>query len=391
MRSKNYAATLFAFIAILTIFTFSLSASTLSTDDPNAANNPSATNGTISFDITDTPTAVDSRLLGTNSPAWINPTKFGNSTFRARAIATGMTLNRFPGGSWSNAYDWLACERNGQGIDDDAVCWWTWAGRPTDFIDFAQSTGGEVMYTINQSGTSKEAAALVAFFNGSVNDHTTIGVDVRGRDWGKVSDWAQLRSDNGNPDPLYVKYWEIGNETYGGNSGTDCFSWGWENDVWTCDGTEYVNGIGSGVNEKEGFIKFRNEMRAVDSSIMVGAVGVTPQSGWTNWGNEVIAAAGDAMDFYIIHQYAFWSQPTNYQEALAQPQSAWQPIMIDVEAAFDQYADGRRVPIAITEHNLFSFQDNDNSQWMKRAVNMLFMADSIGQMMEHGFAMANQW
>ena len=53
-------------------------------------------------------------------------------------------------------------------------------GRPTDFIDFAQATGGEVMYTINQSGTSKEAAALVAFFNGSVSDNTTIGVDVRG-------------------------------------------------------------------------------------------------------------------------------------------------------------------------------------------------------------------
>ena len=125
--------------------------------------------------------------------------------------------------------------------------------------------------------------------------------------------------------------------------------------------------------------------------LWLAPVGVTPQGDWTNWGNEVIAAAGDVMDFYIIHQYAFWSQPANYQEALAQPQSAWGPIMTDVEAAFDQHAGGRRVPIAITEHNLFSFQDNDNSQWMKRAVNMLFMADSIGQMMEHGFAMANQW
>ncbi len=388
MRSKNYAVILFVFVSIFTIFIFSLNASSI---DPYSPNSPSAPTGTISFNINDTPTTIDSRLLGTNSPAWINPTKFSDSTFRTRATATGMTLNRFPGGSWSNAYDWLACERGGAGIDGDAVCWWTWAGRPTDFIDFAQATGGEVMYTINQNGTSKEAAALVAFFNGSVSDDTVIGVDVRGRDWLLVSDWAKLRRDNGNPDPLYVKYWEIGNETYGGNSGKDCFDWGWENDVWTCDGTEYVNGIDSGANRKEGFIEFRNAMRAVDSSIMVGAVGVTPQDGWTNWGNEVIAAAGDVMDFYIIHQYAFWSQPANYQEALAQPQTAWEPIMTDVENSFDNHAGGRRVPIAITEHNLFSFQDNDNGQWMKQAVNMLFMADSIGQMMEHGFAMGNQW
>jgi hypothetical protein len=55
------------------------------------------------------------------------------------------------------------------------------------------------MYTINMNGTAQEAAALVAFFNGAVDDDTVIGVDVRGRDWGTVGDWATLRSQNGNP------------------------------------------------------------------------------------------------------------------------------------------------------------------------------------------------
>ncbi len=384
MIIKNRITILLVFALMLTVFTFTLTAS---------PSTPTAPNGTIRFDISDTVTAVNPHILGTNAPTWLNASRFGNSTFQARTTAAGVTLLRFPGGSWSNAYDWLACERDGNGIDGNAECYWTWAGKPTDFIDFAQATGDEIMYTINQGGTSKEAAALVAFFNGSVNDDTVIGTDVRGRNWGKVSDWAKLRRDHGNADPFYVKYWEIGNETYGGTNGKDCTSWGWENDVWTCDGTEYVNGIGSGSNRKEGYIEFRNAMRAVDSSIMVGAVGIYDEDPnvWSNWDNEVIAAAGSVMDFYIIHQYAFWSAPSGFQDALGNPQAVWKPMMNAINASFDTYAGGRRVPIAVTEHNLFSFQDNDYDQWMTRAVNMLFMADSIGQMAENGYAIANQW
>ncbi len=359
---------------------------------PAAESSPSASAATITFDINTAPTAIDTRILGTNLPAWLGTSRTENSTFIGRTLAASPTIIRIPGGSWSNWYDWSNCEQNN-------VCPWDWGVlKPTDFINFIKVTGSEAMYIINQNGTTKEAAALVAFFNGAVTDNTVIGVDVRGRDWGKVKDWAQLRSNNGNPDPLNIKYWEIGNEIYGGSptSGTDCLDWGWE-DVWTCDGTEYVNGIGSGANRKEGYIEFRETMRAVDSTILVGAVGIpfgNDPNYWinyNNWGNEVIAAAGDVMDFYSIHQYAYFEQPPTYQEALAQPQTAWQAIMADLETSFDQHAAGRRVPIAVTEHNLFSVQDQDNNQWMTRAVNMLFMADSIGQMMEHGFAMANQW
>ena len=185
------------------IFSYSLNASPNASEELDGIDSPEAVTGTITFSADyGAGTAVNPLLLGSNIPAWLAPDGFSDSTFRARTIATGMNLIRMPGGSWSNAYDWLACERNGVGIDGDAVCWWTWAARPTDFINFIKAVGGGGMYTINQAGTSKEAAAAVAFFNGSVSDNTVIGVDVRGRDWGRVSDWAQLRSDNGNPTPL---------------------------------------------------------------------------------------------------------------------------------------------------------------------------------------------
>lgn len=339
------------------------------------------------------PQPIDRRVLGTNLPAWIGADKTEDETFIARTIAAGVTLIRIPGGSWSNGYDWLACE-TGTGISGDSeACWsWPWGLRPTDFLNFIKATGTEAMYTVNLNGTAKEAAALVAFFNGSVDDDREIGLDVRGRDWGRVSDWAQLRRDQGNPEPLPIRYWEIGNEIYGGQQsmGADCLSWGWE-EVWTCDGREYVNGIGQGEERREGFLEFRAAMQAVDPTIQVGAVGVSPQADWGEWGVEVIEEAGTALDFYIIHQYAYFDPPATYAAMLAEPQQTWPAIMANANEAFGAVGNGRIPPIAITEYNLFSVQEQDNQQMMKQAVNMLFLADTIGQMLQNGVAMANQW
>jgi hypothetical protein len=337
----------------------------------------------IIIDLTAETKPINAALLGTNVPAWLAKQRTTNETFIARTLASGTTMIRIPGGSWANYYEWLPCELENK-------CPWEWGVlTPTDFINFLNATELEAMYTVNINGTSKEASALVAFFNGSIDDETTIGVDTLGRDWGTVSEWAKLRSEQGNPDPVGITYWEIGNEIYAGKQGmgTDCdISWGWE-EVWTCDGREYVHGT----EDHEGFIAFRDAMRAVDSSIKVGAVGVPESASWGNWGVEVITEAGDVMDFYIIHNYGFGSQESNMQTMLAQPQGSWQTIKADIDAAFDLVANGRRVPIAVTEYNLFSAEGLDVDERMSQAVNGLFLADTIGQMMQHGFDIANQW
>jgi alpha-L-arabinofuranosidase len=376
----------FLFVSILTILFLSLSigqqSSAADSIPTTLQDTPAQTAANISFDVNAAGTAINPLVLGTNLPAWLGPSRTEDSTFLNRTIATGTTILRIPGGSWSNIIDWYACETGNQND-----CWFTnWGLRPSDFINFLRAANTEGMYTINMNGTSKEAAALVAFFNGSVSDNTVIGTDVNGRNWGNVSEWAQLRSDNGSPNPLYIKYWEIGNEIYGGEQGKDCAAWGWE-DVWTCDGREYVNGLGS----NEGFIAFRNAMRAVDPSILVGAVGVPDPASWSNWGNEVIEEAGDVMDFYIIHKYGFGSPQSNMQTMLAEPQGSWQTIREDIDAAFDQYADGRRIPIAITEYNLFAVEGQDVNERMSQAVNGLYLADTLGQMMKYEFDIANQW
>ncbi|MBP1466887.1 alpha-L-arabinofuranosidase [Candidatus Chloroploca sp. M-50] len=356
--------------------------------DASPVPSPLDHDGTLQLDATASGQAIDARLFGTNVPAWLNPSGLADPTLIERTITAGTTVIRMPGGSWSNHYDWLGCQ-----LGDEANCYWTWAAQPIHFLELLSRVDQEGMWTINFNGTSQEAAALVAFFNAMPDDSREIGVDRRGRDWKTVGHWAQLRAELGYPEPVPIKLWEIGNEIYGGKEdvGKGCTPWGWEEGGWTCDGTEYVLGRGEGAERDEGFLDFRNAMQAVDPTILVGAVGVPFQDDWNNWGNDVIAAAGDAMDFYVVHQYPYYEPPSSIQEPLAEPQQTWQAIVADVHAAFDRYAGGRRVPIAVTEYNLFSFQDFDTERWMTRAINMLHLADTIGQMAVHGVAMGNQW
>jgi hypothetical protein len=331
---------------------------------------------------------LDPRLFGTNVPAWNNPTILADEKFRALAKASGTTVLRLPGGSWSDAYSWYDCETgNSQG------CHWTWAAKPSDFLKFVKATGAQAMWTVSLNGTSKEAAALVAFFNGSESDTTLIGLDIRGRDWKRVGDWARLRASTGSPEPLPIKLWEVGNEVYGAKpsmGGSNCAAWGWS-DIWTCDANEYMLGKGSGTTRHEGYLEFRTAMRRVDPSIQVGAVGVPQPGEWWEWGNKVLEKGGTNVDFYIIHSYGYDKQPASAATILPRPFELWKGIIPPTIAAFDKLGAKRRIPIAVTEYNMAAFQDLDNAQLMTRAVNALFMADMVGQMAFHGAAMANQW
>jgi hypothetical protein len=321
---------------------------------------------------------IDRRVLGTNLPAWLGPERLADPVVQRATVESGVSLLRMPGGSWSNAYDWLGCE-NG----DEATCYWTWAARPTDFIDFMKATSLPGMWTVSINATAESAAAAVAFFNGSVDDTRPIGTDRNGVDWQTIGTWASLRAEHGNPDPVGIELWEVGNEVFGGKphaGGSECADFGWE-DVWTCDGADYVAGDG----RHDGYLAIRAAMVAVDPEIEVGAVGVPDPESWSNWGSEVIDGAGENLDFYVVHQYGFDGSPDG-EEALARPASLWPDV---VDAARSELPPG--VPIAVTEYNLVSFESGDTNQSMTRTMNALFVADTIGQLILEGVAVANQW
>ena len=168
-------------------------------------------------------------------------------------------------------------------------------------------------------------------------------------------------------------------------AGPNCAEFGWE-DVWTCDGTQYVEGD----EAHDGYLEFRDAMRTVDPDIAVGAVGLFDGESWSSWGNKVIAGTGDLLDFYVIHHYGFGGAPDG-GTALAVPEQTWPELMEVATATLAAGNPSRTVPIAITEYNMVAFQDGDNDQLMTRAINLLYIADTIGQMAENGVTIANQW
>ncbi len=360
---------------------------------------------TVTIEANGVVTSVSPYLRASNLPAWLGPARFNNATFRARTQASGLTMLRMPGGSWSNEYGWLSCElgQNAPGRLDCGSGWQSWAARPRDFIAFLKATGMEGMWTVSPNGTAHEAAAAVAYFNGTLTDNRPIGVDIRGTNWYTVGHWAALRVAVGYSEPIGIRFWEVGNEVYGSKpetGGALCQPWGWEN-TWTCNGYEYVYGKGSGANRREGYLEFRNAMKSVDPTIQVGAVGYewpgTPNDGssswqtFAGWGSRVISATKENLDFYAVHPYPYYQPPANPADALANPPSHWHSFVTAIRNAFNTYAAGRQAPIAVTEFNLVSVQDQDNNQLMTRMVNALFLADSLGQAARHGVTIVAQW
>jgi hypothetical protein len=319
----------------------------------------------------------DHRLLGTNVAAWLGAERFEEQEFRD-VLTDVATHIRMPGGSWSNSYDWLACE-----TDDEAGCHWTWAARPADFAGLLTSTGLPGMWTVSINETAQHSAALVAYFNGDVDDATVIGVDREGVDWGTVGQWASLRAANGTAEPLGIEMWEVGNEVYAAEravAGEHCSEFGWES-VWTCDGAAYV----AGDPEHDGYLAIRDAMRRVDPTIQVGAVGVPDPSDWGDWGTEVVGTAGNELDFYIVHRYGFDSSDEVFA-IVDDPLRYWPATLAALTSLM-----GPTVPIAVTEHNLVAVAERDTEHTMTHGSNAIFLAETIGQLALGGVGIANQW
>lgn len=364
------------------------------TPRPTPSPTPARIAATIEVNAVAPGASFSPRMLGSNLPAWLKTEVFENETFRRRVAASGIRMLRIPGGAWGDEYGWLSCE-TGKDQPGAFPCRFPWAARPTDFINFFKAVAAlgnpiEPMYIVNVNYTAQEAAALVAFHNSYVTDTTRIGVDIRGTDWYTAGRWAQLRAAGGNPQPLRITLWEIGNELYGGKPVVKgCPASGWEN-TWTCNPVEYIDGNA----EHDGFIKMRAAMRAVDPSILVGAVG--HESSLGGWSRGVLTRGGAAMDYYVAHtypQYYDYGNPRREIEHIVSiPQYLWPKIKREADLAFAEYAGGRAIPIALNEFNIVpEWGKADYRNYLNKHVNALFIADSIGMMIAQGYDMAAQW
>ena len=338
---------------------------------------------------------IDNRIYGLNATIWDG--LFSSEASGALLSAMNTQAIRIPGGSEADNYDW----QTGRSVSKESSYQW-----PTDAAMFAQrieASGAQAYVTVNYgSGTPEQAAAWVAYYNGGTASGISLGVDSKGRDWKTVGYWAAIRAsaplavDDGynllrisHPAPFGFKYWELGNECYGG----------WEYDEHGVAGSGLSGTAQDPYTYALAFQDFSNKMLAVDPTIHLGAVAAPGEdaygngthavpnpnesnslhSGWTPVVLATLKSLGLTPHFLICHSYP--QEPGAESDTiLLQTGSGIATTAANFRKMITDYvgdAPGDNVELAMTEFNSVSFNPGKQSTSL---VNGLFLADAIGQL-----------
>ncbi|MBM3858533.1 MAG: alpha-L-arabinofuranosidase [Verrucomicrobia bacterium] len=304
----------------------------------------------LSIVATQTVRTVDARVFGLNVAVWDSVLDTPNTISLLQDMDNRAL--RFPGGSLSDDYHW---ETNTTGTNT-----WQWASSFSKFANVVTNTGAQVFITVNYgSGTPAEAAAWVQ--NANVTRQ------------------------------LGIKYWEVGNENYG--------SWETDTNSRPHDPFTYATR----------FKDYASQMKAVDPTIKVGAVGITGEdryanytdhpatnsrtlavhNGWTPVMLATLKSLGVTPDFLIYHRYE--QAPGAENDAiLLQAAATWPNDAADLRQQLNDYlgAAATNVELVCTENN--SVYSNPGKQTTS-LVNGLFLADSLGHILQTEFNACLWW
>ena len=308
------------------------------------------TNVNISMNATSVVRTVDARHFAVNTAVW-DP-NFDTPQTLSVLSQMGLQVMRFPGGSTSDDYHWAS---NTEGTNT-----WTWTTSFQNFAHIATNLHAQAIITVNYgTGTASEAAAWVA--NSNVTNH------------------------------YGFKYWEVGNENYG---------------TWETDANAVPNDPFTYATRARDYI---NAMKAVDPTIKIGVVAVTGEDssvnnqnhsvtnprthvthyGWTPVMLNTLSNLNIIPDFIIYHRYA--QGPGGEDDAsLLSSSSTWPNDAADLRQQLNDYlgAAGPGVELLCTENN--SVYSNPGKQTTS-LVNGLFLADSLGQLLQTEFNSMVWW
>ena len=293
---------------------------------------------------------IDPRLFGVAAAVW--DAHFNTPATISMLAANSTRVSRFPGGSLSDDYHWRT---NTTGNNT-----WQWATSFDAFANVMSGIGGDAFITVNYgSGSVQEAADWVAYSN------VTRGYGFH--------------------------YWEVGNENYGS----------WESDLHARPHDPYTYAMA--------FRDYKNAMKAVDSSIKVGAVVIIGEdsyanytdhpatntrtgqihNGWTPVMLATLKTLGAAPDFVIYHRYE-QGPGQESDSALLQSARTWSNDAADLRRQLNDYlgAAAAGVELVCTENN--SVYSNPGKQTTS-LVNGLYYADSFGQFIQTEFTTFIWW
>jgi hypothetical protein len=332
---------------------------------------------------------VNPQVIGVNV-AWWDPALNTPQT-QQMVQAAGLTFFRLTGGSTTDYLHFNSPPTTQNRTD-------------TDIANFIASVGGQAVVTLDYgSGSPQEGAAYLAYLNAPVDNATPIGNGPEWNDgtsswqtvdWKTADYWAGLRAssrlpqDDGlnflrinHPAPFGFHYFEVGNELYG--------SWETDHHSVPHDPTTYV-----------AFAKqFATYAAQIDPSISIGVDTGSSGTDYNNWIANVLqqsAAQGFTPGFLSDHNYMQTPGTENDAYLLLDTVSdsssvhGWAYRATGYEALLAQYvgAAGKNVELLATEFN--SVDSNEGKQTTS-LVNGLFVADSLGALLETPYNGADVW
>jgi len=361
----------------------------------------------------------------------------------------GITNLRLPGGGGVDAlYHWSTGTIINPYTDDRAPAFpkerMFPAAVPT--IDQLGSALVTVNYGTNPDGSGggepAEAAAWVAYANGSPSSTQAIGKDSKGNDWKTVGFWASLRAATplatddgynqlriGHPAPIGIPLWTIGSDPWNNGFygqartvGSDADNEGKYGQSPPPEPDLHAGKVPGSKewgrhqgNERVGpatygaaVVEFSKAMKAVDPNVMIGAYVIKPpftsdqyQTG-RKWNSQMLKAACGSVDFVAT---SFWegrsrlhgaTDVVDEQDLLSSavdpvdpsrsrfPQNAldydFSQLGHDLLDNYKKYCPpNHRPPLAVTGLGLGSWLNADNP-----AVYAMFAAHSLATLIEKG-------
>jgi hypothetical protein len=400
----------------------------------------------VSINVTSNLFPVASTAYGMHTSVYDNQN--GNANLPSRLTESGVNTLRYSGGGYADVFHWsvnkLSPWQDGS---------YGYQGPNTDFGHFVgllDSVHAQAVITVNfgsgqlwnaghtqlmapsTNAEPPEAAAWVAYANGDASLYDTandiaLGTDSQGNNWRTIGFWAKLRSSTpaayqtwatadgvydatfgflaiNHPTPVGIKYWEIGNETFGTgyypNTSGNGYSVNYAVPYPSTSFARQYNPALSPATYGQQVKAFSLAMKAVDPTIKIGAVVSTPLGDYSwdvdnhgqHWTPQALAQCATNIDFIIAHWY-FYNGNNDNGSTLLPSVAANIPSMINGTGShtgtssglkdwIKQYRpnDPTNVSIFITE---FGYTGGLNATNIG-PVTALFDADSYATWMSHG-------
>jgi len=219
---------------------------------------------TITVDAGTTIATINHMIYGNNAQVYSGSNNGTDTAYNTAMQISGCKNIRWPGGSYADQTDW-----------SNVACYGTWAANTSQFISFLQAFGGYMQPIVNFGGYWCSGGTGSQIYT-QFTHAQAVSLAEAWVTW-NMTDTGSARA----------QYWEVGNESYGTGS--------WEKGP-IVNGTQYG----------QQFVDFYNGMKAIDSSISVGAVALPSSTQGGGWTPAVLAACKAATvipDFLIIHNY----------------------------------------------------------------------------------------